>query len=254
MLSGVIGLIVVIVIAVSAVFSCTANGIEGFVRSDSNDSSVSSVVRNKLTTSGSFDSDCIVDELGWFDNVKSAGKSLKTFYEKTGVQPYVVLKAYDSSLTSDSAKSDFANEYYNEEIGNENSFLFMYFAEEDQDDDVGYMCYVCGHNADSVMDDEAVTVFWDKIDQYWYTDLSTDDLFETVFVETADKIMSGDSSSSQTKGGSGKSGTVRNLLLIAVVIGLGVFVSKRIRKKEDASSTSTDSATSGEKENPNMLN
>jgi hypothetical protein len=251
MLSGVIGLIVVIVIAISVVFSCTASGIESFVRSKPNDTSVSSVVRTKLTTSGSFDNNCVIDEIGWFDNAKSAGKSLKTFYEKTGVQPYVVLKAYDSSLTSDSAKSDYANEYYNDEIGNENSFLYMYFAEEDQDNDVGYMCYVCGHNADSVMDDEAVSVFWGKIDQYWYTDLSTDDLFEKVFSETADKIMNSSSSSSQTSSSSSGAGKViKNIILVVIVAGIAVFIAKKLKKKEDDSS----STPTEEKDNPNMLN
>lgn len=220
--------------------SCSANAITGMFSSKKT-TVVSYTNREKLSNSGAFNSDCIVDELYWFDDTKSAGNSLKTFYDKTGVQPYVVLLAYDASLTSDAAKEDYANDYYNKHIDDENSFLFIYFAEKDQDNEVGYMCYVCGDNARSVMDSEAVDIFWEFIDQYWYDDISTDDLFETVFTKTAKTIMDGSSTASS---GFGK--VVRNVLIIVVVVILAVVIIKKISKKE-TNSKPTDS-------NPNILN
>jgi hypothetical protein len=249
-LSSIVGsvaaLVMVIVILIASVGACSSNAVRKNSGYDNNvTSSVST--RDKITTSEGFDSDCIVDELGWFDNVKSASKSLKSFYEKTGVQPYVVLLGYDGSLASDSAKSDFANSYYNEKIGDEDSFLFMYFAEENQDEDVGYMCYVCGNNARTVMDSEAVSVFWDNIDKYWYSDLSTDEMFKTVFNETADKIMN-TASSSNGKASGGALKVVRIVVLIVVVGVVVVFV---VKKRREKNSSSLDA--SGEK-NPNVLN
>jgi hypothetical protein len=242
LLGSIISFIVVIFIIVAAMGSCSARTAKGMF----NQTAKSTVTREKLSTSTSFDSNCIVDELGWFDNVSSAAKSLKTFYTKTGVQPYVALLAYDSSLTEDSAKEDFANQYFDENIGNEDAFLFVYFGEKNQDEDVGYMVYVCGNNAESVMDSEAVDIFWDYIDEYWYSDLSTDDLFETVFTKTADSIMGSSSSSSK------KSSTWKFVVIVFVIL-IAFWATRKYKKKEETPKTSSvpnDEA----KDNPNILN
>lgn len=153
-------------------------------------SSVSSTInREPLTDSAAFINDCIVDELGWFDNISSTERQLQDFYKATGVQPFIVLHEYDPALTSYDDKEQWAEEYYEENIDNENTFLYVYFAEFDTDNDVGYMCYVNGVEVSAVMDSEAIEIFWNYIDQYWYSDLSTDDLFVTVFNRTADTIM-----------------------------------------------------------------
>ncbi|MDE6622090.1 MAG: hypothetical protein K2K74_16705 [Lachnospiraceae bacterium] len=84
----------------------------------------------------------------------------------------------------------YAQEYYEENIDNEATFLYMYFAEEDQDNEVGYMCYVNGKQVDSVMDAEAVNILWGYLDRDWYSTMSTDELFENAFTKTAETIMS----------------------------------------------------------------
>lgn len=149
------------------------------------------VKRTRIKDCPPYVDDCILDELGWFDNERAAEAELKNFWEKTGVQPIVYLRSYDAALINDGQKEDWAVNYFETEGFNENTFLFVYFAEEDADNDVGYMCYVSGYSADAVMDDEAVDIFWDNIDNYWYTDLSTDDMFEKVFDNTANEIMGG---------------------------------------------------------------
>lgn len=157
--------------------------------SDTGSTSQSSITREKADTGVSFSSDCILDELGWVEDVTATGESLKDFYNATGVQPYVYFKAYDASLTSDSEKEEYAFDWYEDNIDNEGTFLFLYFAEEDTDNDVGYMVYVNGYDIDSVMDEEAVDIFWDYVDEYWYSDLSTDDMLTEIFNSTADAIM-----------------------------------------------------------------
>lgn len=182
--------------------------------------------REKIDTGVAFQNDCVIDELGWFDNPSRTAKKLQAFYNKTGVQPFVYLKAYDSALSSDNDKLDYAEAWYEENIDNEGTFLFMYFAEKDQDNDVGYMCYVNGKQVTAVMDAEAVDIFWAYIDHYWYSDLSTDDMFIKVFDCTADRIMD-------------KSVTMGDIILgiiifagCAVVLVLVIKIMKTKRKHE----------------------
>ena len=98
---------------------------------------VSTIERTKLADPAPYINDCIEDELGWFENESRAETRLQDFYDETGVQPYIVLRDYDPALTSDAQKEDWAQEYYEENIDNENTLLYVYFAEEYADDEVG---------------------------------------------------------------------------------------------------------------------
>lgn len=169
---------VMIVIAVIVVNTLMSSG-----------SSTKSTIQREPLTGTTFINHCIVDEIGWFDNVPGTERELKEFWEKTGVQPYIVLHNYDPSLTTDALKEEWAQGYYDKNIEDEDTFLFVYFAEENVDDDVGYMAYVNGKRVSSVMDAEAVEIFWGYIDKYWYSDMSTDDMFTTAFNKTAKTIM-----------------------------------------------------------------
>lgn len=182
--NAVISLIIFVVVLIAA--------FGGFP--SSNSSSTKSVPkstqnRERLESGVGYDNNCIVDNIGWFGNVNKTEKSIKKFYDKTGVQPYIVLNAYDSTLLTDTAKEEYAKKWYDEHIKNESTFLYMYFAEPDTDNDVGYMAYVNGKQVSSVMDSEAIEIFWAYVDKYWYSDMSTDDMFTTIFTKTADRIM-----------------------------------------------------------------
>lgn len=186
----------------------------------------SSYNREKVNTGVAFQNDCIVDEIGWFDNIPQTERRLQNFYKETGIQPYIVLHKYDSSLTSDSEKEAYANKYYEDNIDNEGTFLFMYFAEQDTDNDVGYMCYVNGKQVTSVMDSEAVDIFWAYVDNNWYSDMSTDDMFVTIFNKTADRIMA------KTTTGVDVGKKVVTLIIVIVAIGGVLIVMKTKRKHE----------------------
>ena len=183
--------------------------------------------RERLESGVGYDNNCIVDNIGWFDNVTKTEKSIKKFYDKTGVQPYIVLNAYDSTLLTDTAKEEYAKKWYDEHIKNESTFLYMYFAEPDTDNDVGYMAYVNGKQVSSVMDSEAIEIFWAYVDKYWYSDMSTDDMFTTIFTKTADRIMT-------------KSTTVADVgnnavkVIGVIVVFAGIIVVMVIRRKHKA--------------------
>ena len=223
----VISLIIFIVVLVAA--------FGGFP--SSNSSSTKSVPkstqnRERLESGVGYDNNCIIDNIGWFDNVTKTKKSIKQFYDKTGVQPYIVLNAYDSTLLTDTAKEEYAKKWYDEHIKNENTFLYMYFAEPDTDNDVGYMAYVNGKQVSSVMDSEAIEIFWAYVDKYWYSDMSTDDMFTTIFTKTADRIMT----KSTTAADVGNN-AVKVIGVIVVFAGIIIVMVVRKHKAEEAKET-----------------
>ena len=226
--NAVISLIIFVVVLIAA--------FGGFP--SSNSSSTKSVPkstqnRERLESGVGYDNNCIVDNIGWFDNVTKTEKSIKKFYDKTGVQPYIVLNAYDSTLLTDTAKEEYAKKWYDEHIKNESTFLYMYFAEPDTDNDVGYMAYVNGKQVSSVMDSEAIEIFWAYVDKYWYSDMSTDDMFTTIFTKTADRIMT----KSTTAADVGNN-AVKVIGVIVVFAGIIiVMVVRRKHKAEEAKET-----------------
>ena len=226
--NAVISLIIFVVVLIAA--------FGGFP--SSNSSSTKSVPkstqnRERLESGIGYDNNCIIDNIGWFDNVTKTEKSIKKFYDKTGVQPYIVLNAYDSTLLTDTAKEEYAKKWYDEHIKNESTFLYMYFAEPNTDNDVGYMAYVNGKQVSSVMDSEAIEIFWAYVDKYWYSDMSTDDMFTTIFTKTADRIMT----KSTTAADVGNN-AVKVIGVIVVFAGIIiVMVVRRKHKAEEAKET-----------------
>lgn len=226
--NAVISLIIFVVVLIAA--------FGGFP--SSNSSSTKSVPkstqnRERLESGIGYDNNCIIDNIGWFDNVTKTEKSIKKFYDKTGVQPYIVLNAYDSTLLTDTAKEEYAKKWHDEHIKNESTFLYMYFAEPNTDNDVGYMAYVNGKQVSSVMDSEAIEIFWAYVDKYWYSDMSTDDMFTTIFTKTADRIMT----KSTTAADVGNN-AVKVIGVIVVFAGIIiVMVVRRKHKAEEAKET-----------------
>lgn len=193
----------------------------------SDDSDVTSTInREKIENPIPYDNNCIKDELGYVENTSKLSKNLKNFYNKTGIQPYIYLKSYDETLTSDSQKDNYAQNWYEQNIDNEDTFLFVYY--EDQDpNEIGYMAYVNGKQVTSVMDSEAVNIFWNYIDRYWTDDsLSTVEVFTKTFNSTADTIME-------------KSTTSNDIIkIICIVVGIiivigGIIYILRMKFKRD---------------------
>lgn len=226
--NAIISLIIFIVVLIAA--------FGGFP--SSNSSSTKSVPkstqnRERLESGVGYDNNCIVDNIGWFDNVTKTEKSIKQFYDKTGVQPYIVLNAYDSTLLTDTAKEEYAKKWYDEHIKNESTFLYMYFAEPDTDNDVGYMAYVNGKQVPSVVDSEAIEIFWAYVDKYWYSDMSTDDMFTTIFTKTADRIMTKSTTAADV--GNNAIKVIGVIIVFAGII--VVMVLRRKHKAEEAKET-----------------
>lgn len=91
-LSALFSIMVIAIICVT-IFVCYRRSLTGNVSSSSE--------RTKLETGNAYINDCIEDELNWFDNETKTETKLKSFWEATGVQPYIILKAYDPVLSTD---------------------------------------------------------------------------------------------------------------------------------------------------------
>ena len=172
----------------------------------SDDSDVTSTInREKIENPIPYDNNCIKDELGYVENTSKLSKNLKNFYNKTGIQPYIYLKSYDETLTSDSQKDNYAQNW----------------------NEIGYMAYVNGKQVTSVMDSEAVNIFWNYIDRYWTDDsLSTVEVFTKTFNSTANTIME-------------KSTTSNDIIkIICIIVGIiivigGIIYILRMKFKRD---------------------
>lgn len=185
--------------------------------------------REKISAGIAYQNDCVVDELNWIDRPAALARELQTFYDKTGIQPYIVLKDWQPSLATESDKDAYANQYYDEHIDNEGTLLYMYFAEQ-SDNDVGYMTLVNGREVTTVMDAEAVEIFWAYLDSHWYRydSNSTGDMFAAVFNDTAARIMQ----RSTTGADVAKIVTIVVLVVVAGVVVVSIMKTKRTHEKE----------------------
>lgn len=216
---------VILIIAILAIVGMAMGGSSSSSSGGSSNQINSTIQRTKIDTKDAYIDDCIVDELDWFDNEARTGAKLKEFWEETGVQPYIVLKAYDPELSDtddDQVLMDWAEDYYDSHFDSENVFLYVYFAEFDADNEVGNMAFANGKETSSVMDAEAREIFFNNLDLNWYSDMSTDDLFVTSFNDTAKTIM---------KVHTSKFDVMKMVLVLAVVVVIGLVLINLVKQK-----------------------
>lgn len=218
--TGIIIAVLAVILVVLLIVGFGAGGDSG-ASSVSGDIPASTANRTKVDNPNSYDMDDVVDETHWISSLSTTERGLKAFYEKTGIQPYVVLKSYDASLTTDSEKNAYAEQYYDEHIDNGTSLLFMYFAEKDADT-VGYMALISGNQAEAVMDTEAKDIFWAYLREYWYSDMSMDDVIIKAFDSTASRIMTKTTTSADI---------LKWVVIAVAVIGAGIVIVVLVRQK-----------------------
>lgn len=142
--------------------------------------------REALPASAVTETSYYTDEDGWFSNRGQLESGMKSFYKKTGVQPYLYLLE-NGSVTSTSELTTMAETLYPELFTDDGHFLLVFC----DDDNGSYNCgYVVGSQAKTVMDDEAIAILADYLDRY-YNDYSIteEEIFSNTFAETASRIM-----------------------------------------------------------------
>ena len=69
---------------------------------------------------------------------------------------------------------------------------------------------------------EAVEIFWNNIDKYWYTDLSTDEVFVNTFNDTAKTIMHVSITNKDI---------LKWVLIVIAIILLGIIIINLVKQK-----------------------
>ena len=157
---------------------------------------VSTIVRNKLVNNCE-QSYGYEDGIGWIEDESEMIKGLESFSDETGVCSYVAFIPYGEELWDidklDIQTADqFLNDFYDDRFKDEYHFVFAYFASENDSKDEmnGTFRYFSGIQADRVMDDEALSIFWDYFDIYYYdTSLSAEEMISKIFNDTGRLIM-----------------------------------------------------------------
>ena len=152
----------------------------------SSDVQNSTVQREALPASAVVETGYYTDEGGWISHPSMLEAGMRHFYEQTGVQPYLVILP-NGSVSSTQQITSMADELYGQLFQDEGHFLFV-FCDNNQG-----QYYYGGHigaQAESVLDDEALTIFLQYLDRYYYdTSLSEEELFSEAYASTADRIM-----------------------------------------------------------------
>ena len=129
------------------------------------------------------------DELGWIENSTVLKNGMRTFYNETGVFPYLYITDTVNGETrpSDEDFNIYVNELYDELFTDEGHILLLF---HEYNSDSNYTSwYICGNQAKTVMDEEACNILLDYIDSYYYSDRNESQMFGEAFADAGERIM-----------------------------------------------------------------
>lgn len=159
----------------------------GFGGCSSQGIGTSTVEREALPASAVNETDYFKDADGtWINDSSELSDGMRAFYQDTGVQPYLYILPNGFS-TSPEELGSLAEQYYDELFTDEGHFLLVFC-----DDNKGsYTCgYAIGAQAKTVMDSEALGIFADYLDRYYYDySLSEEEIFAKTYASTGERIM-----------------------------------------------------------------
>ena len=147
----------------------------------------STVEREPLPTGSVQETSYYTDELGWIVNSNVLIDGMRAFYQETGIQPYLYItdSVNGSHNITVQALSDYSAQLYEELFTDEAHFLVIFC----EYNGVYHVGYTIGAQAKSVLDDEALSIFADYLDRYYYSDLSEEAFFGQTFADTGERIM-----------------------------------------------------------------
>lgn len=184
-----VNIMVFIILLVITIFVLISKGSSNVQKSTKNREPLSGVVSK---------TDWYEDDLGWIRNKRDLVDGLEDFYNETGIQPYVMMIPYadeywNGSTLNPTKADEYLEKVYKNKFKDEGHFIFAYFScrNDSQSEMDGEFRYVSGFAADSIMDDEALKIFWGYFEKNYYnTSLSIEEMISDTFSSTADSIMS----------------------------------------------------------------
>ena len=173
-------LLVVVILVLCISFGMFVAGSGGVTKS--------TVEREPLPAGAVVETDYYTDEAGWIANASELTSGMREFYQQTGIQPYLYIASQVDGTSSPSVSQcqAYAESLYDTLFTDEAHFLLVFC-------DDGYGSYTCGYAAGSqtkaIMDDEAIGILADYLDQYYSSDMGDEEFFSTVFAKTANRMM-----------------------------------------------------------------
>lgn len=173
----------------------------------------STIERTKLSSSQCTKIDTwYQDDINWIHDEKTLLKGLKTFYDKTGVQPYLwITDNINGKAKPTSSDFEAALQQKYQELFNDEGYLIVCFMESSPSVYATY--YWAGSAAKGVIDDEAGEILLDVIDSKYTSDLSDEEMFSKSFSDAAERMMK-----------VGRTTKQYIIMTVAVIAGLGVVV------------------------------
>lgn len=166
------------------------------------------------------------DDINWIHDEKTLLKGLKTFYDQTGVQPYLWITDNINGKTKPNT-SDFETALKSKysELFKDEGHVIVCFMESSPSVYATY--YWAGSAAKGVIDDEAGEILLDVIDSKYTSDLSDEEMLSKSFSDAATRMMK-----------VGRTTKQYIILAVAVVAGLGIIVGfiflLKAKRKSDA--------------------
>jgi len=188
---GCLTLIIILIVIGSVIAGVSGLFQSGSVSNSSGGSTqiTKSTVKREALPKGSVnETGYYTDDLGWIGNQTELLAGMKNFYQKTGVQPYLVLTdtVNGSHSPSDSELDEYARSLYDKLFTDEAHLLLVFFEYDNNYKDR----YVCGTQAKTVIDTEAGDILLDYIDRYYYeSNLSEETFFSKAFNDAGNRIM-----------------------------------------------------------------
>ncbi|MDR3242601.1 MAG: hypothetical protein LBT34_01560, partial [Clostridiales Family XIII bacterium] len=130
----------------------------------------------------------IRDDAYWLDNGNAVRNSMRDFYKKTGVQPYLWITeeingSRDASWDEIQASME---EVYLNTFSDEGHLILLFYEPYENEYKTAYLA---GSAAKTVIDDEAAEIILDCFDYYYYGDMTDNEYFAAVFDKSAGRIM-----------------------------------------------------------------
>lgn len=172
--------------------------IMSFLRGNTFNSTVSKTTKQRQPLNGIVNkTDWYEDKIGWISDGRTLTIGLEEFYKATGVQPYVVFIPYSSEYWNNgninaTVADNYLERIYKQKFTDEGHFIFAYFScQNDSKSEMdGEFRYLSGYSADTIMDNEAIDIFWGYFEENYYnTTLSTEKMISNTFNQTAKNIM-----------------------------------------------------------------
>lgn len=181
--SGITSVVVLLVLFVLLISLLSSNASP----SGTFDVTRSSVARQPLPAGSVVETAYYTDELGWIDNPTKLTSGMRNFYQKTGVQPHLLITdtIAGTHTPAEAQVEQYAMDTYDALFQDEAHLLLIFFEYEGN----YHTWYMAGSQAKAVLDQEAMDILLDYVDRYYYSDMADDEMFSKAFNDAGDRIM-----------------------------------------------------------------